>query len=119
MKKKELGQFGEDLAEKVLIKQGYKIIDRNFKNKLGEIDIIALKDDKICFIEVKTRNSLAFGKPFESVNYFKQNRIKKISQHFLILNKHFQNLNPRFDVISIYLPKGSKKVRLEFIPNAF
>jgi len=115
----KIGKQGEILAKNFLLKKDYKIIDTNYRCKLGEIDIIAVKDNKICFIEVKTRNSLAFGKPFESVNYFKQNRIKKISQLFLILNKHFQNLNPRFDVISIYLPKGSKKVRLEFIPNAF
>lgn len=113
------GRQGEILAKNFLIKKGYQIIDVNYRCKLGEIDIIALKDNKICFVEVKTRNSLTFGKPFESVNYFKQNRIKKIAQHFLIFNNQYQNLSTRFDVISIYLPQGIKQAKIRFIPNAF
>lgn len=113
------GRQGEILAKNFLIKKGYQIINVNYRCKLGEIDIIALKDNKICFVEVKTRNSLTFGKPFESVNYFKQNRIKKIAQYFLIFNYKYQNLNTRFDVISIYKPHGIKQTKIRFIPNAF
>jgi putative endonuclease len=113
------GNQGEILAKRFLIKKGYRIIEVNYRCRIGEIDIIASNDDKICFVEVKTRNSLIYGRPFESVNCFKQNRIRKIAQHFLILNKQYQDLSPRFDVISIYLSQRSRKVQIEFIPNAF
>ena len=113
------GRQGENIAKRFLIKKGYRIIEVNYRCRIGEIDIIASNDNKICFVEVKTRNSLIYGRPFESVNYFKQNRIRKIAQHFLILNKQYQDLSPRFDVISIYLPHGIKKPQIRFIQNAF
>jgi len=113
------GRQGENIAKRFLIKKGYRIIEVNYRCRIGEIDIIASNDNKICFVEVKTRNSLIYGRPFESVNYFKQNRIRKIAQYFLILNKQYQDLSPRFDVISIYLPKEIKKPQIRFIQNAF
>jgi putative endonuclease len=113
------GNQGEVIAKKFLIKKGYKIIEVNYRCRIGEIDIIATNDNKICFVEVKTRNSLIYGRPFESVNYFKQNRIRKIAQYFLILNKQYQDLSPRFDVISIYLSQEIKKPQIRFIQNAF
>lgn len=113
------GRQGENIAKRFLIKKGYRIIEVNYRCRIGEIDIIASDDNKICFVEVKTRNSLIYGRPFESVNYFKKNRIRKIAQHFLILNKQYQDLSPRFDVISIYLPQEIKKPQIRFIQNAF
>ncbi|MBA7595280.1 hypothetical protein ES703_02241 [subsurface metagenome] len=113
------GRQGENIAKRFLIKKGYRIIEVNYRCRIGEIDIIASNDNKICFVEVKTRNSLIYGRPFESVNYFKQNRIRKIAQYFLILNKQYQDLSPRFDVISIYLPKEKEQPQIRFIQNAF
>lgn len=113
------GRQGENIAKRFLIKKGYRIIEVNYRCRRGEIDIIASNDNRICFVEVKTRNSLIYGRPFESVNYFKQNRIRKIAQHFLILNKQYQDLSLRFDVISIYLPQQIKKPQIRFIQNAF
>lgn len=65
----KLGLFGEDIARRYLIKQGYKILERNVRCKYGEIDIITLKNMKLIFFEVKTRRTERYGYPEEEVNY--------------------------------------------------
>ena len=72
----ELGKFGEDIAGKFLENIGYKIIDKNFKTKFGEIDIIAKDKNTFVFIEVKTRNSDEYGAPQLAVNNYKKKRLK-------------------------------------------
>ena len=67
IQKIKLGQIGEEAAVIYLKRQGYRIVEQNFRNQLGEIDIIAYEGDTLCFIEVKTRNSDIFGSPFELI----------------------------------------------------
>ena len=81
--KKQTGNAGEDLACEVLRRQGYRIIWRNYRCRYGEIDIIALRDGRILFAEVKTRLSDGFGHGRESVGWEKQNRIRRAAQFFL------------------------------------
>ena len=69
------GEKGESLAKSFLVKNGYTIIDTNFRTKTGEIDIIAKKNEIIVFIEVKTRSSLTYGYPYEAVGYKKRQKI--------------------------------------------
>lgn len=95
------GNFGEDEAAEYLKKNKYKILERNYKNKLGEIDIIAEKNKEITFVEVKTRQSDKFGKPFEAVNLKKQRKIILCSKAYL-LNKSLYERNVHFDVIEVY-----------------
>ncbi len=109
---KVLGVSGETFAKNYLKKKGYKIIEQNYKNKLGEIDIIASKDKTIIFIEVKARDTIAYGRPSEAVNFFKQNKIRKVAERFLIENK-LTACPCRFDVIEIV---GQE---LNHIENAF
>ena len=97
-----LGKLGEDLVEKYLIDKNYKIIERNFRCKQGEIDIIAKEDDEIVFIEVKTRSNVACGRPSEAVNQVKQKHIKKATKYYIYLNK-LENHYIRIDVIEVYL----------------
>ncbi|MFH1198563.1 MAG: YraN family protein [Candidatus Omnitrophota bacterium] len=108
------GKRGEEEAVNFLRKQGYKIIARNFRTRLGEIDIIAKDKDTICFIEVKARSSDKFGLPAESVTGFKQRQISKAAIVFL-KDKNLLDSPARFDIVSIRYP-GSK---IGLIKNAF
>ena len=78
-----LGKSGEEIATQLLKEQGYKIWVRNYKTKLGEIDIIAKDKDTVCFIEVKTRHSDKFGSPEESISESKQKKIVRVALLFL------------------------------------
>ncbi|MDI6689062.1 MAG: YraN family protein [Actinomycetota bacterium] len=105
-----IGPSGEDLACSHLRKKGYRIIERNFRCKLGEIDIIALKDDILVFCEVKTRQNKEFGEPFEAVTTHKQNRLRMIAQFYLLTHPKANNVpNLRFDVLSILLNQRGKQ----------
>ena len=97
-----LGKIGENKAVNYLKKQGLKIIETNYKNKLGEIDIICYNksDDEFVFVEVKTRTSLEFGLPCEAVNYYKQNKIKSVAKLYLLSHNKY-GCKVRFDVLEI------------------
>jgi len=111
----KLGQRGEDLAASYLQKQGYKIIQRNYKTMIGEIDIIARDGDDLVFIEVKTRESLEYGHPFESVNKNKRRKIANVAMLYL---KRLKDIPPcRFDVVSVYYEQGRAEFNL--IQDAF
>lgn len=111
-----LGKSGEETAVGLLKENGYKVLSRNYKSKLGEIDIIARDKDTICFIEVKTRLSDRFGLPQESVSAHKQRQISKIALGFL-KEKNLLACKARFDVISILFTDGVPK--LDLIKDAF
>ncbi len=110
-----LGKEGEDRAVAFLKKKGYRILEKNYRTVFGEIDIIAKDGDVIVFIEVKTRADDAFGYPFEAVTWRKREKIRKVSLSFL---KKLKKEPPaRFDVLSIRLEDGEKKI--EHIKDAF
>ena len=79
MQKKELGKKGEEIAIRFLKKKGYRILERNYVCKMGEMDIIAREKDTLAFIEVKTRTSTAFGPPQLAVNSRKQMQLSKVA----------------------------------------
>ena len=87
LSKRFFGDLGENIAKRYLTKKGYKILTSNFLSKHGEIDIIALKADVLCFIEVKARWSNKFGTPEEAVTPLKLSRIKKAVAYFCITHK--------------------------------
>lgn len=111
-----LGKSGEDAAVDLLKEEGYKIIARNYKSKLGEIDIVAQDRDTLCFIEVKTRQNDHLGSPLESVVFRKQRQISKAALAFL-KEKNLFHKKARFDVISVI--NTQEKTRVELIKNAF
>jgi len=116
MERKELGKKGEDLALRFLKKNGYRIIERNYVCKMGEMDIIAREKDTLAFIEVKTRTSTAFGPPQLAVNASKQRQMSKVALNFL-KEKKLEEVKARFDVVAILLgPKGEE---IELIRDAF
>lgn len=118
-KNKETGNLGEKIAIEYLIKQGYYIYQKNFRCKLGEIDIIAIDKidtNELVFIEVKTRKQDNFGTPAEAVNTYKINHIFRVAEFFLMIN-NLENCFTRFDVIEIY-EKADHKIHINHIKNA-
>ena len=111
-----LGILAEDKAEEFLKANGYKILYRNYRNKLGEVDIIAKDKDVFCFVEVKCRLSDNFGKGFEAVTNKKQCQIAKVALSFL-KEKKLLDKSARFDVVSIDGSVSEEKITL--IKNAF
>lgn len=115
---KEIGNNSEKLVQKFLLQQGYKLLDCNFRNHLGEIDIICRKDDEIIVIEVKSRYSSKYGTPKESVNYQKQKSIINVTKSYL-LYKNIHNINVRFDVIEVYMNTKDNSYMINHIKDAF
>ncbi len=116
MEKKELGQKGEELAIGFLKKNGYRILQRNYVCKMGEMDIIAKEKDTLVFVEVKTRTSTTFGPPQLAVHPKKQEQLSKVALTFL-KEKRIENVKARFDVVAIVL--GKKGEEIELIKDAF
>jgi putative endonuclease len=86
------GAANEDVAETYLRRRGYRIIERNFKTKIGELDIIAREGGALCFVEVRSRATTTFGDAIESVNHVKRARVSRMAQLYLTWR------NPEFDV---------------------
>ena len=108
---KKLGRAGERQAVKYLKQNGYKIIERGYKNPFGEVDIIASKDDTVAFIEVKTRLSENYGAPSEAVNKSRRNKYIQAAKYYFF-GKQI-DVTVRFDIIEILCGK------LNHIENAF
>ena len=118
MSTKTFGNYGEDLAVEHLQLNGYKIIERNFRVPWGEIDVIAQEEKTLAFIEVKTRKSLHYGAPFESVEAIKRRKIVKVALAYLKKKYNSVDIRSRFDVVSIVqTPEGKNEI--EIIKNAF
>ncbi|AGX42408.1 YraN family protein [Clostridium saccharobutylicum] len=115
---KEVGSYCEKIARTYLKKNDYNILECNFKNFLGEIDIICQKDGLIIIIEVKGRYNYDYGLPQESVNLSKQKSIIKVASSYITYNK-IVNTNFRFDVIEIYLNNKNNLFKINHIKDAF
>jgi putative endonuclease len=113
--RKMLGKAGEDRAARFLAKQGYKILERNYRVPSGEIDLIALHKGEVVFVEVKTRTSDAFGAPELAVTPRKQRQMVKAALGYIKYKKLHQ-VPCRFDVVAIN--EASEK-EIELIQNAF
>ena len=100
------GIFGEYTAQSYLQSKGFKIVNRNYISRYGEIDIIASKDDCLVFVEVKFRKRKSLVSGMESVDIRKQNKITKTA--LVYLSEINENLNARFDVIEITAKEGEK-----------
>ena len=111
-----LGKKGEEVALSYLKSKKYKIIEKNLRNRFGEIDIIAKDKGTLVFIEVKTRTSEAFGTPIQGINERKQERLKQLAMRYLA-EKGLIDQEVRFDVLGIL--QTGKETKIEHIPNAF
>ena len=114
--KQLLGREGERIAEAYFKKKGYKIVERNYRCVLGELDLIVLDRRVLVFVEVKTRTGNGFGTPFEAVELRKQQKMIQAAQYF-IAQKGLQQRDSRFDVVGISWP--GREPMVEHIENAF
>ena len=111
----EIGKKGEMFAKEYLVSKSYNILNMNFRNYIGEIDIIAMDKNVLVFIEVKTRTSMKYGYPYEAVNYKKQQKIIYTSLGY-IKQKNIKNTQLRYDIIEVYLKPS---IKINHIENAF
>ena len=113
-----IGEKGESIAIEYLENNGYKIINRNYYSRFGEIDIIAKKENYIIFAEVKTRKINTNFNAFEAVDAIKQKKIIKTAM--IYLKEKSLSLQPRFDVIAVLFDTNLKNVKeINHIKNAF
>jgi putative endonuclease len=113
-----LGSRGESAAVSFLKKLGYRILDTQFRNHFGEIDIIAQDGPVNVFTEVKTRTSTSDGQPFEAVNRRRQQRLTRAALAWLKFHNKLDQ-PARFDIISIVWPQDSKEPQITHYRNAF
>ena len=115
MNKRGFGKIGENIAANYLTKNGFTILDRNYRSgRFGEIDIIAAENEYICFIEVKTRTSSLFGTPIEAVGYEKRKKIKTLAWIYL-KHKNLGERNMRFDIVEVTGKRFDEEFMLEHI----
>ncbi|MGN0145359.1 MAG: YraN family protein [Clostridium sp.] len=115
---KDIGNYGEKIAQNFLKKNGYHILDCNFRTHIGELDVICRKQNLLIIVEVKSRYNLDYGFPRESVNYQKQKSIIKLTYSYIYLKKLY-NLNIRFDIIEILFNNNNSKYEITHIKDAF
>jgi len=117
LNRRAIGIDGEKRAILFLKKQGFRILKANYRSRVGEIDIIATRNDLIAFIEVKTRQSNDYGYPEEAVNRKKMRRIIKAAKYYLVTHDLYDKKDVRFDVLSLIRKKTSFEI--EYFENAF
>ncbi|MBQ6936888.1 MAG: YraN family protein [Clostridia bacterium] len=116
-----MGQKGEETAVKILAKQGYKIIERNFRTKMGEIDIIARDKEYTCFVEVRLRKNNNFGTPADTIDARKRQRIINTAKYYA-QKKRIYDTPMRFDVVVINADTFGEElsnISAEVIKDAF
>lgn len=116
-----LGALGEEAAVRHLMVRGYRIIERNWRCRLGEIDIIAMDGEELVIVEVRTKSRISFGTGAESVNLRKQRKLRQLALTFIHQHEQILNLsevNVRFDVISVMREEGGR-LRIDHIVHAF
>ncbi|MBI4066303.1 YraN family protein [Candidatus Gottesmanbacteria bacterium] len=116
LRKKRLGKIGEDLACEYLLSHQYRVIERNFQKRYGELDIVAIKDNTLVFVEVKTRIGRTFGLPEESVTLRKLAEVKQTAYYYKLLHPQFPE-SMQIDVIAIELDVDETLKAFRHIPN--
>lgn len=114
-----LGQWGEDRVAEKLRRNGWTIVARNFRCRMGELDLVAKNESFLVFVEVKLRKDDRFGSACEAVTASKQRKLRAAAQYYLM--SHPTRLQPRFDVAEVYAPQGARTETpdIYYIENAF
>lgn len=136
-KSQKIGEIGENISVKFLMKQGFSIIERNYTKKWGEIDIVATKEDKLHFIEVKSVSCITLPKnvshetnntkfprksndnyrPEDNMHPWKLKRLYRTIQSYLLSNRELEALDWQIDLIVVYLDLENKKAKVKVIHN--
>ena len=117
MKRRDTGIRGEKLAKDFLKKRGYRIVETNYRCPEGEIDIVAKHKDSLAFVEVRTKTSLEFGSPEESITPTKKERMRATASHYRQTHNDLPLLW-RIDFVAVELNQEGKPSRIELIENA-
>lgn len=115
-RQRALGVRGEALAAAYLERQGYRVLERNYRCPLGELDLVVADGTYVVFVEVKTRQGQAALHPSLSVTRRKQAKVRQLGEHYLSRHPAL-TLQPRFDVVAITTDGGAETI--EHLPNAF
>lgn len=110
------GKLGEDVAVQFLKKSGFKIIERNFRIRGGEIDIVAIEKDALVFVEVKTRKSDEFGTPLEAITPWKIKALIKAAEFYKHTHSGLPDLM-RIDAVAVTLGSGNEVVSINLVKN--
>jgi putative endonuclease len=119
MDKDTLGRWGEKQAAKFLKRQGLRILVKNARSTVGEIDLVAREGGELVFVEVKTRTSGGFGGPLRAVNPAKRRKLVQLARTFLAQNHLGDDTPCRFDIVGITLAEDGKTPEIEYVPDAF
>lgn len=113
------GKSGEEIAESFLIKNGFQILEKNWKNRFGEMDLIATKNNRLHFVEVKLKVGDMFGAPEEMINKRKLIQVMRTAESYLISNKKVQTQfhNTQIDAVCIVLTSTGEVERLDYYEN--
>jgi putative endonuclease len=117
VKRKSLGRAGEEAAAQYLKKRGYRLVNRNFNCRVGELDIVARDGPCLVFVEVRTRSGTAFGLPQESITRKKKYKLRQVASFYLLVN-NIKDTAVRFDFIAVYMGPDGQTVKIEHIVNA-
>ena len=112
-----LGRTGERLAADALMRRGYRILERNFRCRSGEVDLVAEDESDLVFVEVKTRRGDVYGSPEEAVTLQKQRRIVEVANYYLDLHSCSER-SWRIDVVAVQLSKGGKLEEIRIYKHA-
>lgn len=114
----EFGRMAEDLALRYLKKRELRLLERNFRSRFGEIDLIMQENNTIIFVEVRARKTDAFLHPVESVDHRKRNKIRKTSQVYMQKTSAWNRFDMRFDVIAL-TGSAARGMKIDWIKAAF
>lgn len=118
LKRKILGRHGEEIAARYLEKNGFRLLRKNYRCRLGEIDLVAMDRDYLVFVEVRSKSSDEFGEGYESLLYKKQSKLRQVAWYYL-KSEGKTGMSCRFDVVSIRFDRDGEVQRIEHIENAF
>ncbi len=115
MNRQQVGARGEALARRYIRQRGLKVIERNWRTRSGEIDLVCRDRDTLVFVEVKSRTGETFGQPYEAVGPAKRQRLRRLAEEY-IASRGLAECPVRFDVLSVRL---DREPRVEHIEGAF
>lgn len=118
MDRRQIGQHAEDIAARFLEAQGVELLIRNYRRRLGELDLVARQGDVLLIVEVRTRANDAYGGAAASIDFHKQRRITRAAQQLLQQRKDLAKLHARFDVI-VVAHLDAAEPHVEWIQHAF
>ena len=116
--RRALGAAGETAAVAELQRRGYRILERNVRTRMGELDVVARDGPTLCFVEIKARRSMAFGFPQEAVTRQKQHHVARMAQWYLKA-KGLTQAPARFDVVALIIGPDGRPTSIDVIQNAF